>query len=163
MQEMRTDIGRIDSNQETQKKYFHQQLLRVEGLAQTAVDRTTGIQEQLDSVRQQTRDLHESLMSMNKHSQVLTKGLTEMIHGFKDLRFHMPTMFDDWLAVKLGGNASTINSRDANHAWNTPCLPLVLPTRPTSEPASDERGNLSSSLPPFHWRAVQAARQVVSR
>jgi hypothetical protein len=50
MEEIRTDIGRVDSNQETNAKFLRQQLERVEGVANAALDRTTGLQEQVNSV-----------------------------------------------------------------------------------------------------------------
>ena len=42
MQEMRGDLARLDSNQETQKKYILKQLVDVEELAKTAIEKTTG-------------------------------------------------------------------------------------------------------------------------
>src|SRR5258705_8004022 len=100
LQEVRGDIAHLDSNQATQKKYILKQLVDVEELAKTALEKTAGVQEQVDSVRQQTRDMHQSLTSMHHHLELLTTGLQQAIEWMRDLHFEMPTKFYDWFKIQ---------------------------------------------------------------
>jgi hypothetical protein len=161
MEEIRTDVGRVDSNQETQAKFFKQQLERVEGVANAALDRTTGLQEQVNSVRQQTHDLHESLSGMNRHQEALTTGLTGTMERLQGFQFQIPTLFDDWLKVQTGGYPLTINSRQVEHPWIAPHVPPApalnlgpiqdsIPSQAGAGPAGHEteQGTSSSSSGP---------------
>ena len=160
MEEIKSDVGRVDSNQETKAKYFKQQLERVEGVANAALERTTGLQDQVNSVRQQTHDLHESLSVMNRHQEVLTTGLTGTIQGLQGFQFQIPTLFDDWLKVKTGGYPLTINSQQIEHPWIAPYVPPApahlgpiqdaIPTQSGAGPAGHdmEQGTSSSSSGP---------------
>jgi len=171
MQEMRGDVSRLDSNSETQKKFFDQQLQQVEGLAQSALDNTTGLQHQVDSVRQQTRDLHDSLKSMHRHTDIVTTGFTDMMRGFHNMTFDMPNMFDEWWRIRQGnegGNPATISGEDMRKQWNfnhsfpsVPPLPQLLelvqnvgpssstagPTEPEPQSDGDDKRSPPSSRP----------------
>jgi len=115
LQDIRGDVTRMDSNNEVQKKYFIKELVKVEEVARSGVEQSKGLQEQLDSMRQQTRVMTESLTSQHKHSEELTKAPTKMMQGMKELHFDMPGHFDDWLKMQLDqaeGGPSTISGED---------------------------------------------------
>jgi hypothetical protein len=136
VQELRGDIARIDSNQDVQRKYLLKELVRVEEVAQGAMEKSKGVQEQVDSVRQQTHAMAESMTAMHKHSEELTRGLQEMMSGFRDLRFDMPNKFDDWLKVRLGQVGGTISGEQSRLRWNMdPPIPLVPPIIYTDAPS----------------------------
>jgi hypothetical protein len=136
LQGFRGDIARIDSNQEVQRKYLLRELVRVEEVAQGAMEKSKGVQEQVDSVRQQTHAMAESMTAMHKHSEELTRGLQEMMSGFRDLRFDMPNKFDDWLKVRLGQVGGTISGEQSRLRWNMdPPIPLVPPIIYTDAPS----------------------------
>ena len=100
IQELRQDIDRIDSNLETQKKFFGQQLARVGDQAQSALDLTGGLQEQMDGVRQQASEMHKSLGAIHEHSCELTKGLGKMMEKFERLSFDLPNILDHWMNIR---------------------------------------------------------------
>lgn len=151
MQEMRGDVSRLDSNQQTQKKFFEQQLHRVEGLAQSAIDNTTGLQNQVESVRQQTKDMHISLQSMNRRADLLTTGLAEMLQGFRDLKFEMPNHFDDWLKIRIGhegGIPSTISGEDLRKPWTVnPSFPSVTSLPPQLGSSQNVAATATTTVP----------------
>ena len=120
LQEVRGDILRVGSNQDTQRKHYERSLARVEEVAQSALERTTGLQDQIESVRQQTRDMHHTLGNINNQSCTVTEGLKDMMREFKDLRFELPNKFDNWLSLRLGGMASTISGEDLHQSrWSS--------------------------------------------
>src|SRR5258705_1087023 len=158
LQEVRGEMARLDSNQDTQKKYILKQLVEVEELAKTALEKTAGVQEQVDSVRQQTRDMHQSLTSMHRHSELLTTGLHQAIDRMRDLHFEMPTQFDDWLKIRLGSEGaypSTVagDALQLQHHFNIPIpaappippLPSTQSLPPPMEAASAPHDNSQSS------------------
>lgn len=100
--EVQHDLDRLDSNAETQKKIVGQELARVGEQAETALQRSEWAQMQIDSLRQQTSNMHTSLTSIHEHSATLTQGLQRMMESFRDLRFDVPNMVDNWMKVKLG-------------------------------------------------------------
>ena len=122
MQDVRGELQRLESNHDTQKKYFVAEIGRVEGIAESVKETATGVQDQLSSVRQQTLDMHNSLTAMQRHSEQLTKGLQDVMVGFREMNFDMPTKFDNWLKVRLGhegGLPSTISGEDLRRQWNS--------------------------------------------
>jgi hypothetical protein len=135
--EIQQDVERLDSNSETQKKFMAQELLRIEGQTQSAVDRT---QSQIDSLRQQTTDMHTSLSSIHHHSETLTDGLKTMMESFQDLRFDLPNAFDNWMKVREGRVTGTVtgselqpwNARRHTPLPNLPPLVVTPPPPPTS-------------------------------
>jgi hypothetical protein len=165
VREVRQDMERLESNAATQKKYFGQQLALVDAKAETALERSASNQEHLDNVRQQTRDLHESLSSMHKHTETLTEGLKDVMAGFQKMRFDMPNSFDSWLSVKLGGHGqsegagpSTVSGEQLHQPpWDPsgsrshiPSIPpLHLPSQPqhAHEPAATEDPTHAPSVP----------------
>ena len=62
--ELSHDVARLQSNSETQKKVLAQELARIEEQTESAVQRT---QTQIDSLRQQTADMHWSLTARDCH------------------------------------------------------------------------------------------------
>jgi hypothetical protein len=131
LQELRGEVSRIESNQEIQKKYLIKELVRVEEVAKSAMDHSEGVQKQVDSVRQQTKAMTDSMQAMHRHSDELTNGLKEMMNEFRELRFEMPGKFDDWLKVRLGqaeGRIPTISGEDLRRQSNAqPQIPSVPP------------------------------------
>jgi hypothetical protein len=125
LQDVRGDILRVGSNQDTQRKHYERSLARVEEVAQSALERTSGLQDQIDSVRQQTRDMHQTLGAIHNHSNTLTDGLKEMMQEFKELRFELPNKFDNWLTVRLGGMTSTISGEDLQQSQWRPTVPIT--------------------------------------
>ena len=69
--EITQQISRLDLNAEMQKKWVGQRLELVEEHARTADERMSGFQSQIDSVRQQTQDLHQSLFMTTLNSSPL--------------------------------------------------------------------------------------------
>ncbi len=162
LQEVRGDIARLDSNQATQKKYILKQLVDVEELAKTALEKTAGVQEQVDSVRQQTRDMHQSLTSMHRHSELLTTGLQQAIERMRDLHFEMPTQFDDWLKIRLGsdgGYPSTVatDALEIQHQFNIP-IPAAPPIPPLPSTQSVPRPVDAASAPDDNSQSSSGSR-----
>lgn len=130
MQEVRGQLDRLGASQDTQIKYLVKEIGRVEGIAESAKDVATGVQDQVSSVRQQTTDMHNSLTAMQRHSEQLTKGLQDMMLGFREMKFDMPTKFDNWLKIRLGhegGHPSTISGEDLQREWNAHHPPIPAP------------------------------------
>jgi len=157
MQDVRGELQRLESNHDTQKKYFVAEIGRVEGIAESAKETATGVQDQLSSVRQQTHDMHNSLTAMQRHSEQLTKGLQDVMVGFREMNFDMPTKFDNWLKVRLGhegGLPSTISGEDLRRQWNSnqpfppppPQIePLPAPTQPARIPHDNSADQTTES------------------
>ena len=127
--DLHQDIDRLHSNSETQKKYIGQEVMRLETQSQSAAERT---QAQIDSLRQQTSDMHTSLSSIHEHSGLLTQGLQNMMDRFQDLRFDLPHAFDDWLRVREERGSGTVSGAELQPRFsgrNTP-----LPSLPTLGP-----------------------------
>lgn len=132
MQEVLGEVVRLAASQDTQRKYFVKEMLRVEGIAESAKEMAAGVQDQVSSVRQQTFDMHNSLTAMQRHSEQLTSGLRDIMVGFREMNFDMPTKFDNWLRVRLGnegGLPSTISGEDLQKQSNNhPPLPAPPPS-----------------------------------
>src|SRR5258705_1750020 len=162
LQEVRGDIARLDSNQATQKKYILKQLVDVEELAKTALEKTAGVQEQVNSVCQQTRDMHQSLTSMHRHSELVTTGLQQAIERMRDLHFEMPTEFDDWLKIWLGsdgGYPSTVatDALEIQHQFNIP-IPAAPPIPPLPSTQSVPRPVDAASAPDDNSQSSSGSR-----
>ena len=82
MQEVRQDIMQLESNADTQKKHFDQRLEAVNEVAKSAEEKADGTQNQINSVRQQTEYLHNSLVAAQKHTDKLTCGLSNVMERF---------------------------------------------------------------------------------
>jgi hypothetical protein len=140
--EVAHEMERLQSNSETQKKVLAQELGRIEVQTQSAVDRA---QTQIDSLRQQTTDMHTSLAAIHEHSTTLTASLKNMMQSFKDLRFELPNAFDHWMTVKAGGQNGTVSGAELQ-PWNSsmslppvslpPPLQVRLPPPAPSPPAN---------------------------
>ena len=161
MQEIRGDVSRLDSNQETQKKYLIKELVRVEEIAQSAMAKSQGVQEQVDSMREQTRMISESMTLMHRHSEELTRGLTDVLQKFNDLHFEMPNKFDDWLTVRLGqagGGASTISGEDLqghrNDQLQIPSAPPLMILKDSAAPTQNGNGKQCQTDPPTEGMAT---------
>ena len=131
--EIQQDINRLESNSETQRKYIGQELERVKLRTQTAVDHA---QQQIDSLRQQTTDMHSSLTAIHHQSQTLTDGLKTMMNSFSNLRFDLLNAFNDWMRVRMGeAGTGTVSGSDLRQGpWSLtaeqkhiPLLPPLLP------------------------------------
>jgi len=130
LEHIRRDVACLDSNQETQKKQMVKELIQVEGVAQDSLDRSKGLQDQVDSVRQQTQVMTKSMTLMHKHSEELILSLKEIVHGICDLTFNMLGHFDDWLKIHLGQagtGTSTVSGEDLQRQWN---INLRIPSTP---------------------------------
>ena len=161
--EVQQDLNRLDSNADTQKKVMGQELARVEEQAETALQRTEWAQTQIDSLRQQTSDMHTSLTSIHEHSATLTQGLQRMMESFRDLRFDVPNLVDNWMKVKLGAegagtgtvSGSQLHYGSADIAQQTlPQLPPMVGGVTASVSASDgantENTPHTAQTPPPH-------------
>jgi len=167
--EITQDLGRLQSNSETQKKVMAQELARIEVETHSAVDRA---QTQIDSLRQQTSDMHTSLTAIHEHSSTLTATLKNMMQSFTDMRFELPNTIDNcidnWMRVKAGGQNGTVSAAELQ-PWksSTSLLPLSLPpplqvsppppapTTPTNAVAPET--NTSSTHPPLRTPAPNPA------
>ena len=129
--ELSHDVARLQSNSETQKKVLAQELARIEEQTESAVQRT---QTQIDSLRQQTTDMHSSLTAIHTHSATLTDSLKMMMQNFQDLRFDLPNTFEEWMTMREARKNGTVSSAELQHeAWNPgslPSLPSVPPLLP---------------------------------
>src|SRR5258708_19535591 len=65
LQEVRGEMARLDSNQDTQKKYILKQLVEVDELAKTALEKTAAVHEPLHTIRHQTPPIHPPLPSLH--------------------------------------------------------------------------------------------------
>jgi hypothetical protein len=156
MQEDQQDITRLESNADTQKKHFDQRLEAVNEVAKSAEEKVNGTQNQIDSVRQQTEYLHNSLVAAQKHTDKLTSGLSNVMERFNRMNFDLPNAFDDWVRVRLGGDGTgptTVSGADLHRSrWSAngeqlqpplvPPIPLPIPsfsgTSSVSQPAAEE-------------------------
>jgi chromosome segregation ATPase len=123
--EITQQISRLDSNAETQKKWVGQRLELVEEHARTADERMSGFQSQIDSVRQQTQDLHQSLLAVHDHSQQLTSGLSTVIDKFKNLCFDLPAILDDWSRMNNENREGRVVTTDQLHIPGMPHVPSL--------------------------------------
>ena len=153
MQEIRGEVSRVVSDQDVQKKYLLKEISRVEGIAQSALENSSGVQQQVDSMAQQTRDIHDSLTAMNRHSTELTSSLKSMMEGFKNLNFELPNKFDSWLKVRIGNEGpfpSTISGEALRMPPTHPIPltpPLILANVPTPPaPATNVLGQSRSEV-----------------
>lgn len=134
-QELSREVERLDSNAETQKKYFLQEISqveqRVEQRAEAAEQRSVGLQQQIDSVRQQTESMEKTMGAMHTHSTELTHGLKSVIQSFERFRFDLPDSFDRWLAAKVTGNGTAAcedlqqSSGWVSGSWTVPTMPAI--------------------------------------
>ena len=154
--ELQQDINRLESNSETQRKYIGQELHRVELQTQSAVDQA---QQQIDSLRQQTADMHTSLGAMNHHSETLTEGLKKMMTSFSNLRFDLPNTFDNWMRVRteqqLAGGETVSSSDLCQGGWSSSAGQMPIPYAPTvlplhRAPSSSSAPDASCSQPSLH-------------
>ena len=156
--ELQQDVERLDSNNETQKKFMAQELVRIEEHTHSAVDRT---QSQIDSLRQQTTDMHTSLSSIHHHSETLTNGLKTMMESFRDLRFDLPNAFDDWIKVREGRGTGTVSGAELQ-PWNSrrhtplPSLPN-LPPLVVSPPPPSPNAAFQSDAPDSNTASTETA------
>ena len=145
--EIQQDIDRLDSNSETQRKYIGQELQRVELRTQSAVDQA---QQQIDSLRQQTTNMHTSLGAIHHHSETLTEGLKTMMTSFSNLRFELPNTFDSWMRVRTeqaGADNGTVSVSDLHQApWSSIAGGLPVPSVPPLLPL--HRSPSAVSAPP---------------
>lgn len=100
--EFQQDLDRLDSNALTQKKYFGQELARLDDQVQGLQHQGTTYQEQIDCLRRQTGDLHESLQAMQQGLSKSMEGLGTVMDRFAQLRFDLPNMLDDWGRQQFG-------------------------------------------------------------
>jgi len=116
--EVQQDLNRLESNGNTQRKYFGQEMAQIELQTQLAMDRA---QVQIDNLRQQTSDIHSLVSSIHTHSAALTDGLRAMMQSFRDLRFDMPNAFDNWMRMRAeGGRNGTVSAMELHHQpWAT--------------------------------------------
>jgi hypothetical protein len=137
MQQLRGDVDRVDSNVETHKKHVDQKFTKVDN--------------EIDDVKGELKGSKNSWASMQKHTEVLTKGLVDMMQRMNDLRFDMPNQFDTWLKVRLGnegGLPSTVASRDLDIQWpGMSQFPSTAPLDPPPLPPSAPQ-NFTPVLPP---------------
>ena len=141
--EVNQDLNRFEANSETQKKFISQEIARIEELTHTAVQHS---QSQIDSLRQQTSDIHASLTDMHDHSTLLTEGLRSMMESFRDMRFDLPNTFEGWMRTREGRGNGTVSGPELQ-PWTSgrstpfPTLPTppplhVSPGRPDPNPAA---------------------------
>lgn len=90
MDELKQEVNRLDSNAQSQKRFFGQQISVVEERSQSAFDRTNALQQQVDELHQQLSDMHKSLSAMHSHSTELNKGLGMVMEKFQQLSFDLP-------------------------------------------------------------------------
>ena len=156
MQEVRRDISRIESNADTQKKYFGQQLELVNQQAKSAEQKAEMANQQVDSVRLRTEEMHKSLSAMHTHTTELTSGLSTVMNRFSQLHFDLPNAFDDWMRVRMGkegAGPSTVSGMELHASrWSSTNEPMHVPQAPsmptpaaqTYPPSAEE----TSSTPP---------------
>ena len=166
--EITQQISRLDSNAETQKKWVGQRLELVEEHARTADERMSGFQSQIDSVRQQTQDLHQSLLAVHDHSQQLTSGLSTVIDKFKNLRFDLPAILDDWSRMNNENREGRVVTTDQLHIPGMPHVPslprlsrsleplqpLLLPIRQPTPPLQSQSSSDPDSPSKFIARYI---------
>jgi hypothetical protein len=150
--EVTQSVDRLESNVDTQKKFFGQELARVELKVESVADKTEGVQDQVNSLRTQTQDMHDSLLVMQKHSEELTSGLTKVISGFKHLRFDVTNAVDDWLRIRFGQDGAgqtTVSAADLHGGSGMGHIPHP-PHPPSLQPLQEFSagpGNQGQPLP----------------
>jgi hypothetical protein len=160
MQEVRQDILQLDSNADTQKKVFSQKLEEVQQKAQIAEEKADGTQKQIESVRQQTKDMHKSLLAMQTHSEKLTTGLENVMDRFEQLHFDLPNALDDWIRVRLkreGAGPSTVSGKELHRRrWASngqrlriPPVPPLHFSVPMSQSSAEDTNPPSVTPPPL--------------
>jgi hypothetical protein len=159
MQEVRQDITRLDSNAETQKKYFGQKLELVRTQAESAAEKAEAAQQQIDSVREQTQHMRDTLVAIHVHSEKLTTGLGNVMDRFERLHFDLPNVLDDWMRLRLGHESGrpTVSGAELHTApWSSNGERIFVPPNPplhpsTSQPcppADDSKPSSSTPPPP---------------
>jgi hypothetical protein len=150
--EVTQSVDRLESNVDMQKKFFGQELARVELKVESVADKTEGVQDQVNSLRTQTQDMHDSLLVMQKHSEELTSGLTKVISGFKHLRFDVTNAVDDWLRIRFGQDGAgqtTVSAADLHGGSGMGHIPHP-PHPPSLQPLQEFSagpGNQGQPLP----------------
>jgi hypothetical protein len=150
--EVTQSVDRLESNIDTQKKFFGQELARVELKVKSVADKTEGVQDQVNSLRTQTQNMHDSLLVMQKHSEELTSGLTKVISGFKHLRFDVTNAVDDWLRIRFGQDGAgqtTVSAADLHGGSGMGHIPHP-PHPPSLQPLQEFSagpGNQGQPLP----------------
>lgn len=140
IQEINRELERLDSNAETQKKYFIQVISRVEDKADTALERTTGLQDQINNVCKQTQSIHE-------HSSALTKGIGSLIEGFDQMRFNLPDIFDNMLKMRLGSTELVTGEQLHRPAPFFSSIPPLPPMPPLSSTNNNGNGMTGGGRP----------------
>ena len=92
--ELRQDMGQIESNADMMKRFFREQLAEVQRHSNETLDHTRSYENQVGLLSQQTAALHSSLSAIHNQSSQLTGCLA--------------TMMDQWMNQRQGDG--TINS-----------------------------------------------------
>src|SRR5258708_1963793 len=134
----------------------------MEEMGKRALEKTGGVQEEVDRVWGQTRDMHQSLTSMHRHSELLTMGLHQAIERMRDLHFEMPTQFDNWLKIRLGSEGaypSTVagDAVQLQHHFHIP-IPAAPPIPPLPSTQSLPPPLEAASAPDDNTQASSGAR-----
>jgi len=129
--ELRQDMGRIESNADTTKRFFGEQLAEVQRQSNETLDRTRVYDNQLELLQQQTAALHSSLSTIHTQSSHMTSCLSTMMNRFEKLSFDLPTMMDQWMIQRHGeGTISSSQLQRAGFEGGHPKLPTLLPMLP---------------------------------
>ena len=153
--ELKQDVGRIDSNADTSKRFFSEQLATVQSQAQQALERTTGLSNQVGQLSQQSTDMHNTLSAMHTHSSELTRCLGKMMEKFEKLNFDLPSIMDHWATQRQG--EGTLNAAQLQQGgWQSglPTVPKLLPMLPipiasqSSVTRTQAAGQPSTAMPP---------------
>src|ERR1700689_871352 len=147
------DLERLESNGETQKKFVAQELAQIEEQTQEAEQRA---QSQIDSLCQQTSDLHSSLTSIHRHSAMLRDSLKTMMEKFKELQFDLPNAFDSWLRVRENRESGTMTGAELQRQSlpQTGLSPLSLPFPPPAAPPPPTPAPSNPFAPDTHTRGA---------
>ena len=112
MHELQQDVDRVDGNAQTHRKYFAQEISRIETQVSEA---SSNQQQQLDDLRHQTQTIHDSFAVMQRHTHELTDGLRMMMERFQNIQFDIPNALDDWLRLWTNDQAETVTSEELHN------------------------------------------------
>jgi hypothetical protein len=156
LEEVRQDIDRVESNVQTHRQYFSQEIVRLE---ERSLERSELLQQQVNSVREQTQSISDSGAALQRNAQELTESLRTITSNFQNMHFDIPNILDDWLRLRTGEKRDTVSGEQLHTRWggNQATLPPLLPyphfpllqphPAPPPQPDNSDGVNSSSDAP----------------
>ena len=145
--EVEQDVDRVASDGRIQGEFLTQNLAKVQGQAQAAYRQGEATQAQLDSMRQQTEAITETMRSFDENSRRMNDFMGGLMTRLERIRFDIGNSIDTWGSIRFGsipGAPSTVQANELHQAQ----LPWL---KPDSEPIrARHTPPLTLTSPPRH-------------